>query len=228
MRFNELAWAGLCFYYRSVGDRRYSAIMSDHEFLTKLRYNPEELSMKEFEEKAILGFINIQNYDLLIEHKLTESILTKIIQLRDEISMLRDLSLIECNLDDQKLVKGINCICSELYVDGLWATGASKIAHLLNDRLLPPISLDIARHFGIQYRKDVTPWLLRMQCDIQEATDDFHTQKFEGAPEKFLSDRLRYTALGYEKALVKFADEYYWLCYDDKLPIPPYWVPFSN
>ena len=24
MKFNELAWAGFCFYYRSAGDKRYS------------------------------------------------------------------------------------------------------------------------------------------------------------------------------------------------------------
>jgi len=223
--FSELTWAGLCFYYRLAGDKRYSAVMSDHKFLTRLRCTPEELTPKEFEEKAILGFINIQNYDLLIGHKLAENILAKIIHHRDEVSMLRDLSLVECNLDDQRVVKGINHIYSELHIDGLWITGVSKIAHLLNDRLLPPINLDIARHFGIQCQTDVTPWLRRMQWDIQEATDDFHNQGFEGTPDKFLSDKLGYLMRGYEKSLIKFADEYYWLCYGDGLPIPPKWIP---
>jgi hypothetical protein len=225
MTFSELAWAGLCFYYRLAGDNRYSAVMSDRKFIERLRCAPEELTPKEFEEKAILGFINIQNYDLLIGHKLAENVLTKIIHLRDEVSMLRDLSLVESDLDDQIVVKGINRIYSELNVDGLWITGISKIAHLLNDRLLPPISLDIAQHFDIQCQTDVTPWLRRMQYDIQEATDDFHNQIFEGAPSQFLSDKLGYLMRGYEKSLIKFADEYYWLCYSDGLSIPPKWIP---
>jgi len=123
------------------------------------------------------------------------------------------------------VAKGINRIYSELRVDGLWVTGASKIAHLLNDSLFPPISLDIARHFGIKYQTDVTPWLRRMQWDIQEATDDFYKQGLEGTPNQFLSEKLGYMMLGYEKSLAKFDDEYYWLCYGDGLPIPPEWIP---
>jgi len=201
--------------------------MSDSKFLERLRYTPEEVSHKEFEEKAILGFINIQNYDLLIGHKLSENILTKIINMRDDLSIIRDLSLIECNFDDQRVVSVINQIYSELRVDGLWITGASKIAHILNDKLLPPISLDIARHFGIQYKTDVTSWLRRMQWDIQEATDDFEGQGIKGTPNRFLSDKLGYVVCGYEKSLIKFADEYYWLCYGDGLPIPPEWTPHN-
>ena len=225
MKFNELAWASVCFYYRSAGDKRYSVIMRDHEFLAKIRYNPQDVSLKEFEEKAILGFIDIQNYDLLVEHKLTENILTKIKNLQDELSMLQGLSLINCNFDEQRVVEGIDRIYSELCVNGLWITGASKIAHLLNDKLLPPVSREIAKHFSIQYQTGFTPWLRRMQWDVQEATDDFYKQGLEETPSQFLSDKLGYIALGYEKSLAKFADEYYWLCYSDNLPIPPRWIP---
>jgi len=224
MKFNTLAWSAVCFYYRSAGDKKYSAVMSDHKFIEQLRHTPEEVSLKEFEEKAILGLINIQNYDLLIGHKLTENILTKIIHLQDDLSTLRDLSLIECNLD-QRVVKGINRIYTELCVKGLWITGASKIAHLLNDGLFPPISIDVVRHFDIQYKTDIAPWLQRIQLDIQEATDDFYKQGLEGTPNRLLSDKLGYTKLGYEKSLAKFADEYYWLIYGDDLPIPPKWIP---
>jgi hypothetical protein len=225
MRFNELAWAGFCFYYRSGGDKRYSAIMSDREFLSQIRNHPERIRLNEFEEKAILGYINIQNFDLLLKHKLTENILTKLTSLKREISFLQDLSLAECNLEEEELVDAVNRIYSELQVDGLWITGASKIAHLLNDRLLPPISLDIARHFEINYRADITPWLKRMQWDIQEAVDDFNQQAYEGTPSRYLSEKLGYQICGYDKSLVKFADEYYWLVYGDRLPIPPKWVP---
>jgi len=225
MNFNTLAWSALCFYYRSAGEKSYSAVMSDHKFLERLRSNPKEVSPREFEEKAVLGLINIQNYDLLIGHKLTENILAKIINLQDELSMLRDLSLIECNLDDERVVEGIKRIYSELHIDGLWITGASKIAHLLNDKLLPTISINIARYFGFQRKTDVMPWLRRMQLDIREASDDFSNQGLKGTPGKYLSYKVGYIKYGYEKSLTKFADEYYWLRYIDELPVPPIWTP---
>jgi len=225
MKFNTLAWTALCFYYRSAGEKRYVSVMSDRKFLEHLRTAPEEVSLKELEEKAIIGFINIQNYDLLIGHKLTENILNQIIGLREELSQLRNTSLLECNLNDRSVVKAINRVYSELHVDGLWVTGASKIAHLLNDNLFPPISLDIARHFGIQYHTDITPWLQRMQWDIQEANDDFYKMGLEGSPSHFLSCKLEYSVVGCEKSLVKFADEYFWLCYGDGLTVPPKWIP---
>ena len=104
-----------------------------------------------------------------------------------------------------------------------------KIAHLLNDKLLPPISLDIVRNFGIQHKVDVTPWLKRMQWDIQEATNDFNDMALEGTPSQYLSEKLGYSLCerGYEKSLAKFADEYYWLIYRDGLSIPPKWSPYS-
>ena len=227
MNFNELAWAGFCFYYRSGGDKRYSSIMSDCYFLSQIRNHPESIRLNEFEEKAILGYINIQNYDLLVGHKLTENISIKLISLKKELSFLQDLSLAECDLEDKEVISAINQIYSELQVDGLWITGASKIAHLLNEKLLPPISLDIARHFGIQHKGDITPWLKRIQWDIQEAIEDFNKMALEGTPSQYLSEKLGYSigASGYEKSLAKFADEYYWLTYGDKLLIPPKWNP---
>ena len=225
MRFSELAWAGFCFYYRSAGDKRYSAIMSDCKFLSQIRDHPERIQLNKFEEKAILGYINIQNFDLLIKHKLTENILIKLTSLKGEISFLQDLSLTECNLEDKELVDAINRVYFELQVDGLWITGASKIAHLLNNKLLPPISLDIARYLDINYKVNITPLLKKMQWDIQEAIDDFNKNINEGTASRYLSEKLGYLACGYDKSLVKFADEYYWLIYVDRLAIPPKWIP---
>jgi hypothetical protein len=228
MRFRELAWAGLCFYYRLSGDKRYSAIMCDHKFLERLRNTPEEVPLKEFEEKAVLGYINIQNYDLLLGHKLTENILAKIIDLKKDVHVLQNLSLTGCDFDDQETVSRISRIYSELHTDGLWLTGASKIAHLLNDKLLPPISLNISKNFGIEYQVDITQWLRRMQWDIQEAAFDFENLALEGTPGRFLSDKLGYLKCGYEKSLAKFIDEYYWLYYGEGLPVPPKWIPDSD
>jgi hypothetical protein len=64
-----------------------------------------------------------------------------------------------------------------------------------------------------------------MQQNAREVTEDFHAQGFSGPPEKFLSDKLGYSSHGYQKSLVKFLDEYFWLCFGDNLPVPPRWVP---
>ncbi len=42
---------------------------------------------------------------------------------------------------------------------------------------------------------------------------------------RFLSEKLGYTRFGYEKSLVKFLDEFFWLRFGDNLPVPPRWIP---
>ncbi len=68
-------------------------------------------------------------------------------------------------------------------------------------------------------------WLRLAQQNAREVTDSFHEEGLSGSPSKFLSDKLGYTEYGYEKSLVKFLDEYFWLRFGDNLPIPPRWVP---
>jgi len=226
MRFNELAWAGMLFYYRSFGDKRYSAVMGDRSFVERLRKAPAEISVREFEEKAILGLINVENYDLLVSHRLAEKLLCRVIEQRNCTMALERLSLVDCDLGDQDTMDAINSLYLALYVEGLWITGVSKIAHLLNERLLPPLNPDIAQRFGILSQKsDLTPWLRAVQQEIQEATRDFRIQGLGGMPEDFLSKKIGYSALGYTKSLVKFADEYHWIRYSDRLPLPPRWIP---
>jgi hypothetical protein len=229
MKFNDLAWAAVCFYYRSAGDKRYCAAMKDSDFLSRMRCMPQALSVKEFEEKAIDGFINMENYDLLVSHRLTEQILKTIVDLQLEIFTLMGMSLLECNLNDRRLTEAITMTYAELRAYGLWITGASKIAHLLNDRLFPLLSPSLARHFNISDDKaSIRNWLFRVQNDLQEATADFHAQGMQGSLEHFLSSKLGYSAEGCKKSLVKFADEYYWLKYSDCLSVPPRWAPGLN
>jgi len=53
MKFNELAWGAVCFYYRSAGDSKYSRIMREAEFLSRLRMAPAEINAAEFEQKVV-------------------------------------------------------------------------------------------------------------------------------------------------------------------------------
>jgi len=227
INFNDLAWAALCFYYRSIADRKYCKIMGDTEFITKLRQTPFEIKPAEFEQKVLLEHVNIESYDLLIECRLAEHILEKVIGLQPDVSALQNLTLLDCDLSDSDIVERIARIYSTLYsIQGLLLTGVSKIAHLLNDKLLVLLNLDISNHFGVlEGSSGLTEWLKIMQESARQVTSDFHDRGFSGTPEAFISEKLGYTRHGCHKSLVKYLDEYYWLRFADSLPIPPPWTP---
>lgn len=227
MNFNELSWAAVCFYYRSVGDNRYTKIMRDTEFISKLREAPSTISPTEFEQKIILDYVYIENYDLLIGHNLAGNVLAKIVELQPEIAYLQNFALLDCDLYYGDMVEKINKIYTGLFsVEGLWLTGVSKVAHLLNDKLLAILNLNISSYFGLlEGNTNLVAWLRLAQQNAREVTDSFHEQGFSGSPSKFLSEKLGYAEYGYEKSLVKFLDEYFWLRFGDNLPIPPRWVP---
>jgi len=227
MKFDELAWAAVCFYYRSVADRKYCKIISDTEFLTKLRQTPFEIDAAEFEQKVILDYVNIENYDLLMGHKLAQHLLDKIVGLQPDLSALQNFILIDCDLSDSEITERIKRVYSTLHsVDGLWVTGVSKIAHLLNDKLLILLNLDISEHHHLlDGSTALVDWLKIMQDSARQVTDDFYEKGFSGEPEIFLSEKIGYMKDGCQKSLVKYLDEYYWLRFADMLPIPPLWTP---
>ncbi len=227
MNFNQLSWGAVCFYYRSAGDNKYGKIMRDTLFTSKLRNAPFDISITEFEQKVILGHVNVENYDLLIGHNLATNVLAKIVGLLPEIKSLQNLALLDCDLSDNDLVDKISGVYAGLYsIQGLWLTGISKIAHLLNDKLFVLLNLDISDHFRLlESNTNLIQWLKITQQNAREVTQDFHEQGFSGSPEQFLSDKLGYTSYGYQKSLVKFLDEYFWLRFGDNLPIPPKWIP---
>ena len=227
MNFNQLSWGALCFYYRSAGDHKYGKIMKNTSFLSKLRESPTDISVTEFEENVILGHVKIENYDLLIGHNLAGSVLAKIIKMQPEISSLQNVNLLDFNFSDGDMVEKIKSLYEGLYsIHGLWVTGISKISHLLNDKLLVLLNLDISNHFKLlEGDTSLIQWLKITQKNMQEVTEDFHEQGYPGLPEEFLSDKLGYTKYGYQKSLVKFIDEYFWLRLGDSLPVPPIWAP---
>jgi hypothetical protein len=171
--------------------------------------------------------VNIENYDLLIGHRLAANVLAKLVELRLEISSLQDVTLLDCDLSNDKTAESINRIYKAIYsIQGLWLTGVSKIVHLLNVELFPILNLDISNHFGIlEGDSNLIQWLSITQKNANEVMKDFNQQKFPGTPEGFLSDKLGYTGYGYKKSLVKFIDEFFWLRFGENLPIPPRWVP---
>lgn len=227
MNFNQLAWGALCFYYRSAGDYRYCKTMKDTSFISKLREAPMDINVKEFEEKVILNHINIENYDLLIGNNLARNVLSEIVKLQPEIALLKDVTLLNCDLSDSELTERIVKVYRGLYsINGLWLTGVSKIAHLLNDNLFTLLNIDISDHFKLlEGTTSLVQWLKITQQNMQEVAIDFKEQGFSGSPEQFLSDKLEYSKHGCQKSLVKFLDEYFWIRFGDNMPIPPRWTP---
>lgn len=225
--FNDIAWSALCYYYRSVADRKYCSILGDTQFIEKLRQTPFEITPSEFEQKVLLDYVNISSYDLLIGHKLADRILEKMVGLQPDASTLRDLTLLDCDLSDNDVVDRINRIYSNLYsIQGLWVTGISKIAHLLNDKLLVLVNTDIFSHFGLtDCSTGLVDWLKILQGSAREVVEDFKNRGLSGTPEEFISEKLNYKKHDCYKSLVKYLDEYYWLSFADKLPIPPPWIP---
>jgi hypothetical protein len=227
VNFNDIAWAAVCFYYRSVADRKYCKILGDKPFMEKLRQTPHDVTASEFEQKILLDYINISNYDVLIEHKLAERLLEIIVDLQPDVSALQGLTLLDCDLSDSAIADRIEKIYAALYfVPGLWATGVSKIAHLLNDKLLVLLNMDLSDHFHLlDGSTGVITWAKFLQDSARQVTGDFEERGYQGTPEEFISEKLGYTRRGCSKSLVKYLDEYYWLNFAESLPIPPPWTP---
>jgi hypothetical protein len=227
VNFNDIAWAAIIFYYKSVADIKYCKILGDKPFIEKLRQTPHDITASEFEQRVILDYVNISNYDVLIEHKLAERLLENIINLQPDVSALQGLTLLDCDLSDNAIAKRIEKIYVSLYsVPGLWVTGISKIAHLLNDNLLVLLNLDISAHFLLPGDGTaLITWVKSLQDIARQVTRDFQERGYQGTPEEFISEKLGYTKHGCYKSLVKYLDEYYWLRFSDNLPIPPPWTP---
>jgi len=227
MKFNDLAWAAIGFYYRSAGDQRYCRIIQDGSFLTKLRHEPYEVTAKEFEVKVILDYIDIAHYDLLIGHNFAHKIMEQIIALQPEILTLEKCDILNCDLDSEDIQSSITKLfCSISKVEGLWITGTSKILHLLNNRLFAPLSRLLIERLNIGKNDDLLlDWLKILQKEAREVNNDFHQQGYSGDVDVYLSDKLGYAKCDCQKSLVKFLDEYYWLKVGEKLAIPPIWMP---
>ncbi len=226
MKFSDLAWAALLYYYNSSGDRKYVKLFRDTSFIAKLRQTPRDIPYEEFEEKVILGFISSVGLRLPAVRG-DRNILTEIIELQPIVSSLQGISLLECDLSDKDLLKNISQIYDKLHaIHGFWVTGISKITHILNDSLFVVMDLSTASYFGLLGEAaDYIKWLTIVQKSAQEVTDDFFSLGYPGSPEEFLSEKLGYVNYGCQKSLIRFLDEYYWLTTSQNLPIPPTWLP---
>ncbi|MFC2023098.1 hypothetical protein ACFLTL_02990, partial [Chloroflexota bacterium] len=174
---------------------------------------------------VVLGFIN--DIGIQLSSSKDRNILVRINELHQCLSSVVDLDLLSCDLSDEKLVKDIKQIYDTLNgIEGLWITGISKIAHVLNDRLFVAVNISTLSYFGLFGETEgFIKWLEIAQQNAQEVNQDFRDLGFEGTPEEFLSERLGYINSGCHKSLPRFIDEYFWLKFGENLPVPPKWVP---
>ena len=227
MKFTDLSWAAVLFYYRSSGDRKYCKIMSDKDLRDAMRSDPLSIPERDFEQRVILDYINTSNYDILYKCHMSRNILDILAENRITVNSLARVNILDCNLSDAIIVQDIMRLYEGLLgVEGLWATGASKILHILNSDLFPPINQSIIDHFEIYSQQNsYVSWLRIVQKNGLDVVDDFRKTNDSEDVSDFLSRRLRYDKLCCRKSIVKYIDEYYRLTVEDKLPVPPSWVP---
>ena len=225
MKFTDLAWAALLSYYMSAGYRKYVKLFADTVFLSKLRERPQDMPDEEFAVKVIMGFIS--DIGMRPPDLMGEGILSRINELRPCISSLADADLLSCDLSSEQLLKDIRQIYETLSgVEGLWITGISKIAHVLNDRLFVAVNISTLSHFGLfAETEDFIKWSTIAQQNAREVNEDFLALGFHGTPGEFLSEKLGYVNHGCRKSLPRFIDEYFWLTIGENLPVPPKWLP---
>ena len=228
MKFSDLGWAALLHYYQSNKDRRYVRLFGDGEFISKLREAPWDVPYPEFEAKVISGFINSLGLRLPVGTR-GGNVLAEIIRLRKCISRLEGMRLLDCDLSNKSILKNIKEIYQGLgSIDGLWVTGITKIAHVLNDSLFVILDSRIAENFSLRDEADdYIDWLSVTQQHAMQVTSDFEAQGLSGSPEALLSEKLGYSSYGCQKSLARFIDEYFWLTSSENLPIPPKWLPPS-
>lgn len=229
MKYNDLAWAAVCFLYRSAGDARYIEIMSDKPFIKNLRTEPHAISCKEFEEKAILGYIKIENYDLLMKHKLAMSLLQQITEMMPFVFQVQDLTILTADLSENgagSVSRAADHMFKSLCdIHGMWSTGASKILHLLNDQLFPMVTPEITDILHLPHTGfSMSDFMKRMQYQAATVCEDFKRTAKDCTVAEFLSEKLGYSEKGCAKPLVKFIDEYYYMV-TSGLPVPPAWIP---
>jgi len=108
LKFTELAWSAVLYYYRSTGDKKYVKLFSDTQFLSDLRYKPSDISEEDFKTKVIIGFISDIGIRPLVSQE--RELLEGIKKLHKALSSVGDVDLLSCDLSDENIIENIKQI----------------------------------------------------------------------------------------------------------------------
>ena len=226
MKFTELCWSAFFYYlnsyYADYADSPYLKLFKKEEaFLQQLRQNPSAVSDQDFENKVI-GFLN--EWGNRTPYELAPEIKNRLTKLTPHFALLRAQTLESCNLDQQTLRDAIITIYVELTKTyGFADTGASKIMHVMNDGLFVMWDKAIREYFPQKGKlpsggESYLQFLKKMQEETIQVSDDYRRLGFLGKPSQFISQKLNYP---FTKTLAKLVDEFNWVKFTKKLPIPP-------
>lgn len=234
MTFNDLAWSAFLNWYITKRDEKYVELFINKPLIYALREHPSSVDPSNFHEKVVSDFLNSWGR-MFIQKKTSYEILDAITELNPYLLVVRDESLLTCDLSNGSTVNGVvHAIYERLSsIDFIDMTGTSKIAHILNDSLFVMIDNEIRKKYKKKHdisrdAEGYINWMKIMQQQARDVTADFRRQGFSSSPEGFLSRKLSYTAKGCSKSMARLLDEYYWITITAGLPIPPEWIPISK
>ncbi len=226
MKFTELCWSAFFYYinsyYEDYADTPYFKLFKkENTFLQQLRQNPSAVSDQDFENKVV-GFLN--EWRNRTPYELAPEIKENLINLTPHFVSLRDQTIESCHFDQEGFKDDIVTIYDSLTkINGFSDTGTSKILHVMNDGLFVMWDKAIREHY---YHTGKSPsggegylnFLKEMQMETAQVSDDYRRLGFYGTPSQFISQKLNYP---FTKTFAKFIDEFNWVKFTKKIPIPP-------
>ena len=223
MIFIDLAWSA--FIYRALGsDKDYVKLMSDEEFLNRLRTRPGDVNTNEFNSKVKLF---LSQWRCRVSNEVGKKILRFIRNHRDLFNALRTYSLESL---DEEGIKCTGMAYSEMRkIPGVGPAICAKTLHVLNPAVFMPWDNPILNHFKRQTHcrvNDNQQGYSEFQKHAQQAAKnielDFRLRGINSCANQFLSTQLHYSIT---KSIAKYIDEYYWVTITNKFDIPPIWNP---
>jgi hypothetical protein len=232
-KFVEFEWAAFLYWVVSYGgniggDQDYVPLMSDAVFLERLRNNSSEVTLQEIRGNVIL-FLNRWKCMVKDDDATAEAIKKILVKSKGTLQNLSYKSILDVDTLSNFQMNEISALYSEFdTIPRFGPTATSKVMHILNPDLFVMWDSAILLH----YRKTnpqingagngYLAFLLTMSYIAREVTKDFQKFCSTATPEAFLCRKLGYTL---SKSLAKFIDEYNWIMFTKRMPVPPQWSP---
>jgi len=238
----EFAWAAL-FYGALGGDVTYKLLMQNEELLSKLRTQPELLSIHEIREQIIEGFLNKWGCRTTNTDNSAKILKMNTIKIIPYITFIKNENILNLNFNqkyryDNKDIKTSDIIekCYSILRHNcikFGPTTTSKFLHIVHPEIFVMLDGKILNHYrttkkasdsGKGYRIYLEN-MQKMACNISNQYDNIKLTPPKHKNEKineYLSRNLNFQP---EKSLAKYIDEYNWVTITKNAIVPPIWHP---